>query len=498
MQAQKKMKDESKPAQDFGGLLRHQAWIGGQWVDAHKKSTFEVFNPANGEILGSVPDMGAIETEQAIAAAKKAFPAWRATTAKERGKILRKWFDLIMANIEPLAQLLTAEQGKPLFEARGEVTAGAAYVEWFAEEARRIYGDTIPTHKADARCLVTKEPVGVVGAITPWNFPNAMITRKVAPALAAGCTVVLKPAEDTPFSALALAVLAEKAGMPAGIFNIVTCAKKNAPAIGKVLTESKDVRKFSFTGSTEVGKILMRQSADTVKRISLELGGNAPFIVFESADLDKAADGAIICKYRNAGQTCICANRIYVQDTIYDAFAEKLAQRAKAMKIGPGNQEDTKIGPMINRDAIAKVKRHVDDALAKGGKLVCGGKVASNGPLFFEPTIIGNMRPDMLIKSEETFGPVAGLFKFSTEAEAIAAANDTEYGLASYFYTKDLGQAFRMSEGLEYGMVGVNEPMVTGEAVPFGGMKESGIGRENSHYGIEEFIEVKYIFMGGL
>jgi succinate-semialdehyde dehydrogenase / glutarate-semialdehyde dehydrogenase len=497
MQAMK-IQNNKKAAPDFAGLLKHQAWIGGKWVDAHRKDTFDVFNPASGETLGPAPDMGAIETQQAIAAAKKAFPGWRATTAKERGKILRHWFQLITENLEPLAQLLTAEQGKPLFEARGEITAGAAYVEWFAEEARRIYGDTIPTHKADARCLVTKEPIGVCGAITPWNFPNAMITRKVAPALAAGCTVVLKPAEDTPFSALALAVLAERAGFPPGILNIVTGTKKNAPVIGKTLTDSKDVRKMSFTGSTEVGKILMRQSADTVKRISLELGGNAPFLVFESADLDKAADGAIICKYRNAGQTCICANRIYVQDTVYDEFAEKLAQRVKALKIGPGNQEDTKIGPLINRDAVAKVKRHIDDALAKGGKLIYGGKPASAGPLFYEPTIIGGMKPEMLIKSEETFGPVAGLFKFSTEAEAIAAANDTEYGLASYFYTKDLGQAFRVSEQLEYGMVGVNEPMVTGEAVPFGGMKESGIGRENSHYGIEEFIEVKYVFVGGL
>jgi succinate-semialdehyde dehydrogenase/glutarate-semialdehyde dehydrogenase len=497
MQA-KKIQSNNNVKSDFGGLLRHQAWVGGKWVDAAKKAKFEVFNPANGENIGSVPDMGAGETEAAIEAAKKAFPGWRATTAKERGKILRKWFQLITDNLEPLAQLLTAEQGKPLFEARGEITAGAAYVEWFAEEARRIYGDTIPTHKADARCLVTKEPIGVCGAITPWNFPNAMITRKVAPALAAGCTVVLKPAEDTPFSALALAALAEQAGFPPGILNIITGTKKSAPVIGKTLTESKDVRKMSFTGSTEVGKILMRQSADTVKRISLELGGNAPFIVFESADLDKAADGAIICKYRNAGQTCICANRIYVQDTVYDAFAEKLAARVKALKIGPGNQEDTKIGPLINKDAMAKVKRHVDDALAKGGKLVCGGKPSSAGALFFEPTIISNMKPDMLLKSEETFGPIAGLFKFSTEAEAVQAANDTEYGLASYFYTKDLGQTFRVAEALEYGMVGVNEPMVTGEAVPFGGMKESGIGRENSKYGIEEFIEVKYIFVGGL
>jgi succinate-semialdehyde dehydrogenase / glutarate-semialdehyde dehydrogenase len=494
----KKIQSDNNVNADFGGLLRHQAWVGGKWVDAAKKATFEVFNPASGGNIGSVPDMGAGETLAAIAAAKNAFPGWRATTAKERGKILRKWFELIMANVEPLAQLLTAEQGKPLFEARGEITAGAAYVEWFAEEARRVYGDTIPTHKAGTRCLVTKEPVGVCGAITPWNFPNAMITRKVAPALAAGCTVVLKPAEDTPFSALALAALAEKAGFPPGILNIVTGAKKSAPVIGKTLTESKDVRKISFTGSTEVGKILMRQSADTVKRISLELGGNAPFIVFESADLDKAADGAVICKYRNAGQTCICANRIYVQDSVYDVFAEKLAARVKAMKIGPGNQEDTKIGPLINKDAMAKVKRHVDDALAKGGKLVCGGKPSSASQLFFEPTIISNMKPDMLIKSEETFGPVAGLFKFSTEAEAVQAANDTEYGLAAYFYTKDLGQTFRVSEALEYGIVGVNEAMVTGEAVPFGGMKESGIGRENSKYGIEEFIEVKYIFVGGL
>jgi succinate-semialdehyde dehydrogenase/glutarate-semialdehyde dehydrogenase len=479
-------------------LLKTKAYVGGQWVDAGGKKTFPVTNPATGETIASVPDMDGADAERAIAAAKAAFPAWKALTAKERAKILKKWNDLVIARADDLAALLTAEQGKPLAEAKGEVVGGAASIEWFAEEGKRAYGDTIPTHKTDARILVTKEPVGVVAAITPWNFPNSMITRKVSPALAAGCTVVLKPAEDTPLSALALAELAAQAGIPAGVLNIVTGSLQSAPAIGKVLTTHDDVKKISFTGSTEVGRILMKQAADTIKKVSLELGGNAPFIVFESADLDKAADGAIISKFRNAGQTCICANRIYVQDKVYDAFADKLAQRIRAMKIGRGDEAGTQIGPLINGKAVEKVQAHVKDALAKGGTLVCGGKGDDHGALFFEPTLIRDMKPDMLINNEETFGPVAGLFRFKTEGEAVKLANDTPFGLAAYFYTRDLAQAFRVSEALESGMVGVNEALLATEVAPFGGVKQSGLGRENSHYGLDEFMEIKYTLMGGI
>lgn len=479
-------------------LLKDKGFIDGQWQAAKSGKTFAVHDPATGQKFADVADMGEAEANDAVTAAKKAFPEWRAKTAKERAGLLREWYRLIIENADQLALLLTTEQGKPLKEARGEVIGGAAYVEWFAEEARRVYGDTIPPFKQGTRIVVTKEPIGVVGAITPWNFPNAMITRKVAPALAAGCTVVLKPAEDAPLSALALAALAEQAGFPPGTLNIVTGSSSSAPAIGKVLTTHPDVRKFSFTGSTEVGKILYRQSADTVKKISLELGGNAPFIVFESADLKKAAADAIICKFRNAGQTCICANRIYVQDTVYDEFASLLAENIKAMKVGPGVNEDTDIGPMINEQGIEKVNAHIKDALAKGGELVCGGQPHDAGPLFFEPTLIREMTPDMAIKDEETFGPVAGLFRFSSEEEVIKEANDTIYGLAAYFYSNDLGQCFRVSEGLEYGMVGVNEPLLSNESTPFGGVKQSGIGRENSKYGIEEFVEVKQILFGGL
>ena len=478
-------------------LLRDKAFVSGDWVAAKSGSRFDVVNPANGEIIGAVPDMAAADTEKAVAAAHKAFPGWRVKTAKERAQILRRWYDLVMEHADALAALLTAEQGKPLAEARGEVVYGASFIEWYGEEAKRVYGDTIPSHKEDARVIVTREPVGVVGAITPWNFPNAMITRKLAPALAAGCTAVLKPAEDTPLSALALAVLAEEAGVPPGVFNIVTASKDNAAEVGRVLTTDERVRKISFTGSTGVGRLLMKQSADTVKKVSLELGGNAPFIVFESADLDKAAEGAVICKFRNAGQTCVCANRIYVQDSVYDKFAEKLAARMSGLKMGPGTEDDVKIGPLINEQGIKKVEQHVSDALNKGGELVCGGHRKGDS-LFFEPTLIKNMKEDMLVKQEETFGPVAGLFRFGSEEEVIRKANDTIYGLASYFYSNDLGQVFRVAEALEYGMVGVNEPVVSGESVPFGGVKQSGIGREGARYGIEEYNELKYILLGGI
>ncbi len=482
----------------FAAFVKDKAYINGQWVGADNGKSFAVDDPATGKALGHVPDMGAAETTRAIAAAKAAFPAWAAKTGKERSKIMRGWYDLIMQNADALAALLTAEQGKPLKEARGEIAYGASFIEWFAEEAKRVYGDVIPTFKADARVFVIRQPVGVVGAITPWNFPNAMITRKLGPALAAGCTVVLKPAEDTPLSALALAVLADQAGIPAGVFNIVTGAGDSAPAIGAVLTTHPDVRKISFTGSTEVGKILFRQSASTVKKLSLELGGNAPFIVFESADLDKAADGAIICKFRNAGQTCVCANRIYVQDSVYDAFAAKLAERVKKLKVGPGDEDGVEVGPLINEQGVAKTAQHVADAQAKGATLVCGGRKASAGSLFFEPTLLTGMKPDMLLKKEETFGPVAGLFRFDTESEAVRQANDTEFGLASYFYSRDRAQCFRVAEALEYGMVAVNEPILSTETAPFGGIKESGQGREGSKYGIEDFLEIKYILAGGL
>jgi succinate-semialdehyde dehydrogenase/glutarate-semialdehyde dehydrogenase len=498
MTAQKKTKATAAPANNFGGLLKSEAFIGGKWVAADSGKLFSVINPANNEFLGDVPDMGAAETERAVAAAKAAFPAWKALTAKERAAALRKWFNLMVERADDLAALLTAEQGKPLSEAKGEIIYGASFIEWFAEEGRRIYGDTIPTHKKGSRVLVTRTPVGVVSAITPWNFPNAMITRKAGPALAAGCTMVLKPAEDTPLSALALAALAEEAGLPAGVFNIVTCSGEGAPAVGKVLSTHPDVKKISFTGSTEIGKILMAQAAGTIKKVSLELGGNAPFIVFESADLEKAADGAIICKFRNAGQTCVCANRIYVQDSVYEKFAEIFAAKVKALKVGAGDAPGAQIGPLINEQGFAKVAQHVRDALEKGGKLVCGGQGDAAGPLFFQPTLIKEMTPDMLVKREETFGPVAGLFRFKDEADAIRQANDTQYGLAAYFYTADLGQTFRVSEALEYGIIGVNEAIISTESAPFGGVKESGIGREGSKYGIEDYLDIKYVLVGGL
>ena len=481
--------------QDF---LRDKAYINGAWVGANQGGTFDVTNPATGDVLASVPNLGAEETVRAVEAAAAAFPLWRAMLAQDRAKILRKWSDLIIANADALAELLSLEQGKPVAEARGEVIGGAGFVNWYAEEGRRIYGDTIPTHKADARIIVTKEPVGVVGAVTPWNFPSSMITRKLAPALAAGCTAVLKPAHDTPLSALALAVLAEQAGIPKGVFNIVTGEAKAAAAIGEVLTTHPAVKKFSFTGSTAVGKLLMKQSSSTVKKVSLELGGNAPFIVFDSANLEKAVDGAMASKFRNAGQTCICANRIYVQDGIYDDFAKKLAEKVAALKIGPGTAPGVQIGPLINKAAVEKVQKHVDDALAKGAKLVLGGKPHEAGELFFAPTVLTDMTPDMVASSEETFGPLAGLFRFKTEEDAIHLANDTQFGLASYFYTNDLGQAFRVAEALEYGMVAVNESLLSYEGAPFGGVKESGMGHEGSKYGIEDFVNIKYMLVGGL
>lgn len=477
-------------------LLRQQAYIDGAWADAADGSRFEVRNPADGSVLASVPDMGAAETRRAIEAAAAALPAWRARTAKERAAILRKWFELIMAHQEDLAVLMTSEQGKPLAEARGEVAYGASFIEWFAEEGKRVYGDVIPAHGADKRILVLKEPIGVVAAITPWNFPIAMITRKAGPALAAGCTMVIKPAEDTPLCALALAELAERAGLPKAVLNIVTTMK--AAEVGGELTANPIVRKVSFTGSTEVGKLLMRQSADTVKKVALELGGNAPFIVFDDADLDAAVAGAMASKYRNAGQTCVCANRLLVQDGIYDAFAARLAEAVAKLKVGPGLSGDVQQGPLINAEAIAKVEELLGDAVEKGAKIVCGGKRHALGGTFFEPTIVTGVTPAMRVAREEIFGPVAPLFRFHTEEEAIRMANDTEFGLAAYFYARDIARVWRVAEGLEYGIVGINEGIISTEVAPFGGVKESGIGREGSKYGIDDFVEIKYLCMGGI
>jgi succinate-semialdehyde dehydrogenase / glutarate-semialdehyde dehydrogenase len=475
------------------GLLRDLAYIDGAWAAADNGATFAVINPANGETLARVPNMRTAETNRAIRAAEAAFPAWRARTAKERSAILRRWFDLMIANQEDLARILTLEQGKPLSEAKSEILYGASFLEWFAEEAKRIYGDVIPHHKNGVRLVVQKEPVGVVAAITPWNFPNAMITRKAAPALAAGCTFVIKPAEATPLSALALAVLAERAGVPAGVFNIVI----GEPAeIGQAMTANPTVRKMSFTGSTRVGKLLLKASADTVKKVSLELGGNAPFIVFDDADLDAAVVGAMISKYRNAGQTCVCANRFYVQAGVYDAFAEKLARASEALKVGPGINDGVTQGPLINAAALAKVEELVADAVGKGAKAVLGGGRHELGGTFYQPTVLTGVTSDMRVSKEEIFGPVAPLFRFETETEAAKLANDTEYGLAAYLYTRDLGRAWRMSEALEYGMIGVNEGVFSTEVAPFGGMKESGIGREGSKYGVEEYVEIKYVCFG--
>ena len=476
-------------------LFREQCYIDGAWVAADSKKTFPVDNPATGETIGGVPDMGVAETRRAIEAADKAWPAWRAKTAKERAAILRKWFELMMSNQDDLALILTTEQGKPLSEAKGEIAYGASFIEWFAEEGKRVYGDVIAQHHADKRILVLKQPIGVAAMITPWNFPNAMITRKAAPALAAGCTVVIKPAEQTPFSALALAELAERAGIPKGVFNLVT---GDAPTIGKEMCANPIVRKLSFTGSTEVGRILMRQSADTIKKLSLELGGNAPFIVFDDADLDAAVEGAIASKYRNAGQTCVCANRIYVQDKVYDSFAAKLAEKVKHFTVGAGTESGVVIGPLIDQQGMKKVEQHVADATAKGAKVILGGKPHSRGGLFFEPTILTGVTQQMRVSNEETFGPVAPLYRFKTEDEAVAMANATEFGLAGYFYSRDVGRIFRVAEQLETGMVCVNSGILSTEVAPFGGVKQSGLGREGSKYGIEEYLEVKYLMLGGI
>ncbi len=472
------------------------AYIDGHWAEADDGTTFPIFNPSDGGLLAQVPDLGAAETRRAILAAAAAFPAWSGRTAGDRAALLHRWHGLMLEQEEGLARLLTLEQGKPLAEARGEIRYGASFVEWFAEEARRVYGDIIPSHAADKRILVLKQPIGVVAAITPWNFPNAMITRKVAPALAAGCCVVVKPAEATPLSALALAALAEKAGFPPGVFNVLTTSQ---PAtVGAELTGNPLVRKLSFTGSTRVGKLLMRQCADTVKKISLELGGNAPFIVFDDADLDAAVEGAIASKYRNAGQTCVCANRLFVQDAVHDEFVEKLSRAAARQLVGDGLEDGVAIGPLINQAALDKVERLVQDALDQGAAIATGGQRHERGGLFYQPTVLTGARPEMALSQEEIFGPVAPVYRFRDEAEAIRLANDTPYGLAAYFYARDLARAWRVAEALDYGIVGLNTGLISTPVAPFGGMKESGIGREGSKYGIEEYVEVKYWCVGGV
>ncbi len=476
-------------------LFRQQCYIDGAWVDADDKSTLAVPNPATGEQVGTVPKMGVAETRRAIEAANAAWPAWRAKTAKERSIILRKWFDLIMANQEDLAKLMTVEQGKPIAESRGEIAYGASFIEWFAEEGKRIYGDTIPTHAPDKRIVVIKQPIGVCAAVTPWNFPNAMITRKAGPALAAGCTMVIKPASQTPYSALALCELAERAGIPKGVLSVIT---GSAGPIGKELTTNPIVRKFTFTGSTEIGKLLMQQCASTVKKVSLELGGNAPFIVFDDADLASAVEGAMASKFRNTGQTCVCANRIFVQDGVYDKFAKMLSEKVAAMKVGNGLEDGNLQGPLIDMKAVEKVEEHIADALEKGAKVLTGGKRHEKGGQFFQPTVLAGVTTDMKVTHEETFGPVAPLYRFKTEDELLKLANNTEYGLAAYFYSRDIGRIWRIAEGLESGIVGINVGIISNEIAPFGGVKESGIGREGSKYGIEEFVEVKYLCMGDI
>ena len=472
------------------GLLRSTNFIGGKWIAADDGGQLAVHDPANGQLLAEVPLCGANETRRAIAAADAAWPEWRGLTARRRGQLLQKWAALIVANADDLARLMTAECGKPLAEATGEVAYGVSFIDWFAEEGKRVYGETIPSPAADKRLVVVKQPIGVCAAITPWNFPLAMITRKVAPALAAGCPVVVKPAEQTPLTALALAVLAEEAGFPAGVFNVVT---GTPAAIGGELTANPTVRKLSFTGSTAVGRLLMAQCAPTVKKLSLELGGNAPFIVFDDADVNAAVDGAIAAKYRNTGQTCVCANRFLVQAGIYEEFASRLAERVRTMKVGAGSEAGVTQGPLINGAGLAKVERHVADAVDQGARLLCGGQRHALGGNFFEPTVLADVTPAMQVAREETFGPVAALFRFTTEAEAVAMANDTEFGLAAYFFTRDIARCWRVGEALEYGMVGVNTGLISNEVAPFGGVKQSGLGREGSKYGIEDYLEIKYL-----
>jgi len=477
-------------------LLRTQSYINGQWVDADNGATVDVKNPSNGEVVATVASLSEAETRRAIEGAEVAMKSWQKTTCKERAKVLRDWFNLIMANQEDLAIILTAEQGKPVAESMGEIAYGASYIEWFAEEAKRIDGDVIPAPSNDKRVIVIKQPIGVVASITPWNFPNAMITRKVAPALAAGCTVVGKPATETPLSALALCVLAEEAGVPAGVLNMVVGS--NSRAIGGELTSNPIVKKVTFTGSTPVGKILMAQCASTVKKTSMELGGNAPFIIFDDADLDAAVAGAVASKYRNAGQTCVCSNRMLVQDTVYDAFVEKLSAAVAEFTVGDGFADSVTMGPLVNAKAVNDVDTLVQDAIDKGATVAAGGQRSDLGDCYYEPTILTNVEPSMRVFSEEIFGPVAPIFKFSTEEEALQMANDTEFGLAAYFYTRDIGRVWRVGEGLEYGIVGINEGIISNEMAPFGGVKESGSGREGSKYGMDDYLEMKYMCMGGI
>jgi succinate-semialdehyde dehydrogenase/glutarate-semialdehyde dehydrogenase len=476
-------------------LVRHRCLVDGEWLDADGRSTIDVIDPATGLSLGTVPRMGTAETRRAIEAAERALPAWRAKTGKERAILLRRWFDLMLENLDDLATIMTLEQGKPLVESRWEISYAASFLEWFAEEAKRVYGDTIPGHASDKRIVVLKQPIGVCAAITPWNFPAAMLTRKIGPALAAGCTIVLKPASQTPFSALALCVLAERAGIPRGV---VSCITGSAKEIGAELTGNPVVRKLSFTGSTEVGRELLAQCASTIKKTSMELGGNAPFIVFDDADLDAAVQGAIASKYRNAGQTCVCTNRLLVQDAVYDAFVEKFATAVRQLEVGNGLLDGTMIGPLIDTHAIAKIEEHVADAVQKGARAIVGGKRHALGGQFFQPTVLADATREMRIFEEETFGPVAPIFRFRTEAEAIELANDTQFGLASYFYGRDIGRIWRVAEALEYGMVGINEGLISTEVAPFGGVKASGLGREGSKYGIDDYLELKYLCMGGI
>lgn len=478
---------------NYPELFQQRCYIDGQWV-AESGQTQTVTNPSTGEVIGEIPMFGEQQAEQSVAAAQAAFELWKKTTADHRADVLRRWYELMMVNIDDLAAILTMEQGKPFTEAKGEITYAASFVQWYSEEARRAYGEIIPSHRENGKIVVTKEPIGVVAAITPWNFPAAMITRKAAPAFAAGCSMVLKPAQETPFTALALAKLAEDAGLPKGLFNVIT---GDSRAIGGVFTSDKRVRKVSFTGSTNVGKILMNQSASTIKKLALELGGNAPFIVFDDADIDAAVEGAMIAKFRNAGQTCVCANRLFVQDAVYDEFAEKLANRVKQLKVGDGFADGVAIGPLINSSSVAKVQEHVDDAVAKGAKVLCGG-LLNDEQLFVAPYVLTDMSDDMLVADDETFGPVAPLFRFKDEAEVLERANDTESGLAGYFYTRSLGRAWRVADALEVGMVGINEGLISTAAAPFGGIKESGLGREGSRHGMDEYMEMKYMLMGGL